>query len=82
MQSPKTCCPRCEGTGKIDLDPALAEVFSLVSKVAKSTSQIYRELKNRFIGQTAISNRLAKLQSLGLIELYEIRGRTKFWRRK
>lgn len=81
MKSPLMKCPRCNGTGKSHLDAAIDETLQLLSGEWESTGLIFDHLDNPHIGQTAISNRLAKLKELGLVDM-ELRGKSKYWKRK
>jgi len=74
-------CKACGGTGKIASMPLSSCFNALSTSQWRSTAQIHARLPlGKYIGQTAVSNRLAKLQSLGYAVM-EQRGHEKFWKR-
>jgi hypothetical protein len=75
------CCEACHGTGQIASAPLTSAFNCLDTREWRSTKQVHDALPlGRYIGQTAVSNRLAKLMALKLVTM-EKRGREKFWLR-
>ena len=65
-----------------DLPYHLADTLEAVpTKGFRSTADVFKRLRNSFIGQSAVSNRLNALLKMGLV-VFERRGKEKFWSRK
>lgn len=76
----KVRCTLCDGTGLAELSPTLQRTLDLIpAKSWKATSEIYCDLADNSVGQTAVSNRLASLERLHLVESRED-GKNKLWR--
>lgn len=81
MKSLLVECHHCEGSGKLDLPPSLAETLYLLHKDrGYSTIQL---LARSSIGvkHTTLCNRLAQLETLGFASSHR-EGKNKHWRRK
>jgi hypothetical protein len=64
-------CGKCDGNGKVALDPALAETLTALISNPESTAPQLREMM--FSGKpypsvNAVNNRLEKLRKLGMID--------------
>lgn len=77
-------CPCC-GTGSvklIDVMPGHAGTLDLLTRVVTPvcTPVLFevQDASNRYIKLTALNNRLAKLEALGLVKS-ERRGKSKYW---
>jgi hypothetical protein len=76
MKSVIVKCEKCNGSGKVPLDPALEETFKLFTRVHQhggvfwTVQEAFNSLffPNSNFTVTAINNRLEKLRKLGLIE--------------
>lgn len=65
-----------------DLPYHLADTLEEVpARGFRSTAEVFKRLRNSFIGQSAVSNRLNALLKMGLV-VFERRGKEKFWSRK
>ncbi len=78
MKSPTICCPRCEGTGKVQLTQALNDTLSVMGIHWMTTKEIYEALDLGDFKITAINNRLTKLLSTGLIAV-KVDGKVNSW---
>jgi hypothetical protein len=66
---PKICCPKCNGSGHVDLYPDLLETLKLVRTLKLPTaSAIKPRLTNQQMSVTAVNNRLEDLRKLGLVD--------------
>lgn len=79
--TPLIKCRCCDGTGKVGLS---GDMLSTLSAVAwdswRDTSDITARIGSRFVGKTAINNRLRALEKYGVIRS-ERRGKPIYWRR-
>lgn len=58
----------------------LAETLRAVTRQWRSTSETLVRIADEWLGHTALCNRLAALERMGLVE-HERRGKAKWWRR-
>lgn len=87
----RTHCEHCGGTGRRPLSERMMKTLDAVTEEWSDTGELTKRLKSR-IGKPALSNRLAVLSGLDLVEsalLIDIRGYSKpgdggakVWRRK
>lgn len=64
-----------------DLPYHLSDTLAAVPATGfRSTADVFKRLRNSFIGQSAVSNRLNALLKLERVAV-ERRGKQKFWRR-
>lgn len=76
------CCPQCKGAGKVKLSNVLLNTLACVGDGWQSTATIFGRLADSaWIKRPALSSRLLVLLKLKLVRC-ELRGHTKYWRRK
>lgn len=67
MKQPTVTCPKCNGSGKVDLDGVLAATLEIV-RLSKGADvfQVHSAVPDK-VSVTAINNRLEDLRRLGLV---------------
>jgi len=91
---PKIKCRKCNGKGRVELDPILFGTLHVLTEFKSATAQhFFDELKEANISITAYNKRLERLRKAGLVKrqrdkktwyihLYENTGwrRSEFWK--
>lgn len=80
MKPTKVICHHCHGSGRIALSGVMQATLDVLTRDPQPTQEVARKLGDQFVKASAINNRLAHIQSLGLASS-EKRGKVLYWRK-
>jgi len=61
-------CRHCQGSGKVDLPPALRETHEIISRLGRATiPQVWKKFK-RTTTQSGANRRVSRLLKMGLVK--------------